>query len=94
MDEDAPDLCSPHLDIGLTLLLGSLKRGQDLEPPWGARTQALTPAHPAGRWLHLLRAPATGKPSPALPSLWPLTLQGLFTGISKTCRLPGPEPRS
>lgn len=60
-----PNFCSPHLDTGLTLLPGSLKRGQDLEPLWGGRTQALVPAQPAGRQPHLPRASATGKPSPA-----------------------------
>ena len=64
-----PLISAARLETGL--LPGSLKQGQDSEPSWGARTQALTPANVPG-------VPATGEPSPALrSSMCPLKLQGL-----------------
>ena len=48
MDEDAPDLCSPHLDTGLTLLLGSLKRGQDLRAAVGSQDPGPDTCPPCG----------------------------------------------
>lgn len=67
--EDAPTSAAPIWTRASPSCQGSLKRGQDLEPLWGGRTQALAPAQPAGRQPHLQRVPATGKPSPALGAL-------------------------